>query len=139
MSNFTEVWASVTERKQNNDNGNVQSQTIARSGNTWTQSYSYDGVNRLHTAQETGPGTAWLQTFGYDTAGNRWIADNPPGSPSQPYTLSNETPKDQGWYINSSGQTSNQITAMGWNYDNARNIAGLIRHYDLRLEFSRAD
>jgi len=42
----------------------VLSQTIARPGQTWTESYSsYDGVNRLTAASE---GSAWSQTYGYD-------------------------------------------------------------------------
>jgi len=37
-----------------------------------TQDYTYDGVNRLLTATETG--NSWSRTFGYDVFGNRWVA-----------------------------------------------------------------
>ena len=52
-----------------NDNGNLAGQTILRGGNTiGTQSYAYDGVNRLTSA---GEGAAWSQSFVYDPIGNR--------------------------------------------------------------------
>src|SRR5205814_8475339 len=31
------------------------------------------GVNRLISASESGPGTAWSQTYGYDRFGNRYV------------------------------------------------------------------
>ena len=52
-------------------NGNVVSQVIRHSGQTWTQSYTYDGLNRLASAAETG---GWSRTYGYDQQGNRWVA-----------------------------------------------------------------
>ena len=65
----------------NNNNGNVTGQTIvygasgAYSQMSFTQTYSYDGANRLASALETGGGgqTFWSQTFCYDKAGNRWV------------------------------------------------------------------
>ncbi|MGH8247959.1 MAG: hypothetical protein ACREUU_16175, partial [Gammaproteobacteria bacterium] len=53
-----------------NNNGNVQSQGAVRAGKTWTQNYSYDPLNRLKTATESGAG-AWNQTYVYDKYGNR--------------------------------------------------------------------
>ena len=35
-------------------------------GLTFTTSYTYDGVNRLQQAVESGPGGGWMQTYGYD-------------------------------------------------------------------------
>ena len=56
------------------NNGNVLSQTIAVSGNSYEQTYSYDGVNRLASAAESAGGVAsWSQTYGYDRFGNRWV------------------------------------------------------------------
>ena len=106
------------------DNGNVKTQTITRSGLTWNQSYSYDLVNRLTIARESGPNSSsWEQTFGYDNAGNRWLAANAAGDPSQPYSPSNETPQSSSWYqTGSPSQSNNQITQSGWSYDNAGNI-----------------
>lgn len=64
---------------QNDNNGNVQSQTItvptvgANNGFTATQSYTYDSLNRIKQATETiaGVGQSWKQTFLYDRFGNR--------------------------------------------------------------------
>ena len=56
-----------------NNNGNVLSQTI-RIGTsaTITQSYGYDSLNRLTSAQESVSGSMrWTQTYGYDRYGNR--------------------------------------------------------------------
>src|SRR5256714_1992164 len=55
-----------------NNNGNVQSQTITLPNLTLSQSYSYDSLNRLQTAQEiNGANQTWKQTFIYDRYGNR--------------------------------------------------------------------
>ncbi|MBI4905285.1 MAG: RHS repeat-associated core domain-containing protein [Acidobacteria bacterium] len=57
------------------NNGNVRSQTISSGSWSVQQTYTYDGFNRLKTAEEatiTG-GAGWKQTFGYDNVGNRWI------------------------------------------------------------------
>jgi RHS repeat-associated protein len=54
-----------------NNNGNVQSQTITiPNGPTLSQSYTYDALNRLQSAQENN-GSSWKQTFIYDRFGNR--------------------------------------------------------------------
>ena len=37
------------------------------------QAYTYDSLNRLKTAGETGSGTAWSQTYAYDRYGNRRV------------------------------------------------------------------
>ncbi len=52
------------------NNGNVLKQVIQRPGGSWSQSYSYDGVNRLTGAVETG---GFNRTYGYDRYGNRWV------------------------------------------------------------------
>jgi RHS repeat-associated protein len=53
------------------NNGNVQRQKITRGGQSWDENYTYDAVNRLATATETG---VWSQTYGYDAYGNRWLS-----------------------------------------------------------------
>jgi hypothetical protein len=58
----------TTEHTDNN--GNVLSQAIVRSGTTWNQSYTYDSLNRLYTA---GEGGNWSQTYLYDGYGNRAV------------------------------------------------------------------
>ena len=56
------------------NNGNVLSQRI-RVGASLNQNqvYTYDALNRLKTAGETGSGTAWSQTYAYDRYGNRRV------------------------------------------------------------------
>ena len=82
------------------NNGNAAFQTVARGSVTQTQSYVYDGVNRLCAAAEaTGTGTLaiscggtapsganWSQNYNYDQFGNRWVS-NPTG-----YSLGTFTP-----------------------------------------------
>jgi RHS repeat-associated protein len=62
------------------NNGNIKTQTItvptsgASTGFSATQSYGYDGLNRLTSAAETSGGQAsWRQTFDYDQFGNRMM------------------------------------------------------------------
>jgi hypothetical protein len=47
------------------NNGNVQSVSYAGGGLNYTQTFAYDSLNRLTTAQENG-GSSWSQTNGYD-------------------------------------------------------------------------
>jgi RHS repeat-associated protein len=54
------------------NNGDVFKQTITLPGASLTQRYSYDGVNRLATAQEASA-QPWSQTYGYDRFGNRVV------------------------------------------------------------------
>jgi RHS repeat-associated protein len=93
------------------NNGNLASQTIARSQGTWTQSYTYDGVNRLACANETsgaapltcGTGTPnWWLTFGYDNFGNHWLSNNPSsaGLPISPFTPGSSTNYDASNHLN---------------------------------------
>lgn len=62
------------------NNGNVLSQDIRHTVNsastTWSQTYSYDGLNRLKTTTETAiaGGAQWSQTNSFDRYGNRWIS-----------------------------------------------------------------
>ena len=62
------------------NNGNLAGHTIVRSGETWTQNYTYDGVNRLASAMEVDQppvqDDGYDRTFGYDRYGNRWVASN---------------------------------------------------------------
>lgn len=60
------------------NNGNVLTQKITvptvgtNQGWTATQSYTYDSLNRLKSAQETTPTQqGWQQTYNYDRYGNR--------------------------------------------------------------------
>ena len=56
------------------NNGNVVSQQIQVGDSLdQTQTYTYDKLNRLKTAAETGSGTGWSQTYSYDRYGNRAV------------------------------------------------------------------
>jgi YD repeat-containing protein len=51
------------------NNGNLLIQKIYRPSQTWEQTYTYDSLNRLHTAVET---SGFSETYDYDRYGNRW-------------------------------------------------------------------
>jgi RHS repeat-associated protein len=92
------------------NNGNVMGQTITiPSGPTLTQSYTYDGINRLLTAQENS-GSSWKQTFLYDRCGNRTIDP----ANTNPSSLVGPNPQISG--------TTNRITSAGYSYDYAGNL-----------------
>ena len=55
------------------NNGNVLSQQVRVGTLNQTQTYTYDSLNRLKTAAETGSGTGWSQTYAYDRYGNRRV------------------------------------------------------------------
>jgi RHS repeat-associated protein len=52
------------------NNGNLLSQSITIGGTTFSQSYSYDSLNRLQSATEAG---GWTQSYDYDRYGNRAV------------------------------------------------------------------
>src|SRR5690242_7605494 len=58
------------------NNGDVGSQTITRpvapgTARSWTQSYHYDALDRLFSADE---GSDWTQVYNYDAYGNRAVS-----------------------------------------------------------------
>jgi RHS repeat-associated protein len=72
---------------------------------SYTQSFSYDALNRLSSATETNGGTTnWSQTNAYDRYGNRQI-DYGGGS-----------------YNVSFSSTTNRITTSGFSYDSSGNL-----------------
>jgi hypothetical protein len=84
------------------NNGNVQTQRIVIAGLDVTQSYTYDELNRLKTANESS-GANWSQSYGYDRWGNRWV------SASTGYTLSSLTPTGPGAF----NTANNRLIASG--------------------------
>jgi RHS repeat-associated protein len=61
------------------NNGNVKSQTITvpNMTNPLVQTYAYDSLNRLQSAEEKSNNVRqWIQTFIYDRYGNRRISSN---------------------------------------------------------------
>ena len=99
--------------ESSNNNGNVLKQIITRPSLTaLTQTYTYDKVNRLKTAAESGAGTAWSRSYGYDRYGNRAVTANSglPTSPLMPTALTNFS------------TSTNRLTLTGAGYDNSGNL-----------------
>ena len=97
----------------NKNNGNLTKQIITRPSLTaLTQTYTYDRANRLKTAAESGAGTAWSRTYGYDVYGNRAVTANSglPTSPLMPTATTNFS------------ASTNRLTLTGARYDNAGNL-----------------
>ena len=88
-----------------NNNGNVLSTSYNGGGLFYTQSFTYDPLNRLSTATEmSGPTQNWSQTNGYDRYGNRWI-DLGGGNQSLYFNTSNN--RISGWSYDPSGNLLN--------------------------------
>ena len=101
----------------------MSSTSYAGGGLSYTQSFTYDSLNRLATAQENS-GSSWSQTNGYDRYGNRWI-DYGGGS----YNLTFST-------------TTNRITTSGYSYDSSGNLLNDGNHvytYDAENKISKVD
>jgi hypothetical protein len=60
----------VLEYGTTGNNGSLRSQGIERSGVNLTQSYGYDGMERVTSFNEGGE---W-QSYGMDRYGNRWVS-----------------------------------------------------------------
>ncbi|HEV7642928.1 MAG TPA: RHS repeat-associated core domain-containing protein [Pyrinomonadaceae bacterium] len=77
--NLLKLEFEYTTANAHDNNGSLKKQKItvpsvgANSGFVATQSYAYDGLNRIQSAIETvaGVGQTWKQTFLYDRYGNR--------------------------------------------------------------------
>ena len=95
-----------------NNNGNVRSQTLNSPGISLTQTYLYDPLNRLKSAEETNTGNpVWKQTFTYDRYGNRRI-DTDPDKTTPALTGDNPT----------ISTANNRVNQAGHLYDFAGNI-----------------
>jgi len=104
-SNSTSVIDLTYSYGTTTNNGNIQSLSYSGGGLNYTQSFSYDSLNRLGTATETnGATTNWSETNGYDRYGNRWI-DLGGGSQSLYFSTS-----------------TNRITSSGYSYDSSGNL-----------------
>ena len=95
------------------NNGNVLKQIITRpSLSALTQTYTYDTVNRLISAAESGAGSAFSRSYSYDDFGNRAVSANSglPTSPLMPTSSSHFS------------AATNRLTLSGAAYDNAGNL-----------------
>jgi RHS repeat-associated protein len=128
--NLTYAYGTIT------NNGNVRSQTIAvptvgnTAGFTATQSYGYDALNRLLSAEETsGTTQLWKQSYQYDRFGNRRI-DTTLDQNSNKKTSDNLKPALLS--DNPSFSTANnQINAnQGYGYEGAGNLISVPNRND---------
>lgn len=98
------------------NNGNIQSQTINVPGASFTETYTYDELNRLKSATEVAGGNpTWKQTYSYDRAGNRTFD-------GLNTTLPAITPQNENITNPSIAPATNQISAAGYAYDAAGNL-----------------
>jgi RHS repeat-associated protein len=91
------------------NNGNLWGQTILAGGQTFSQSFQYDGLNRIVQGAESNGGLGWTQYYVPDRYGNVAIGA-PVGGGSSP------------WEAGSFQTASNQVT--GWGYDASGNVTG---------------
>jgi RHS repeat-associated protein len=107
---------SYNTQNQHDNNGNVLSQAInAGSTQIGSQTYTYDGVNRLQTVTE---GSAWNQRYDYDQFGNRAVR-NTSYLPNSQLTPQSASATD----FSEFDQTKNQIkSTLGFQYDSAGNL-----------------
>lgn len=62
------------------NNGNILTESIGVGTSVFNQSFGYDALNRLTSAQETPTsGTGWSQAFTYDRYGNRSVSSSSTG------------------------------------------------------------
>jgi RHS repeat-associated protein len=103
------------------NNGNLQTQTITRPSSSLTQTYGYDTLNRLTSANQTGS-VAWSQGYGYDNYGNRWLGSYSGALPAP----SLEVPTTPNAYLSGNNRIG------GWNYDAAGNVLDIPATNSLR-------
>jgi len=93
------------------NNGNLISHVIKQPGKTWTQSFTYDALNRIETASETG---GFNLTYGCDRYGNCWI------DPLMSTGLKHSDVHEPSSSLNFDA-TTNRLNVVGSTYDNAGN------------------
>src|SRR5438876_3286255 len=104
-SNSTSVIDLTYSYGTTNNNGDMLSTSYSGGSLSYTQSFSYDSLNRLSTATEINGGTTnWSQTNAYDRYGNRQIDYG------------------GGGYNLSFSSTTNRITTSGYSYDASGNL-----------------
>jgi RHS repeat-associated protein len=107
-----------------NNNGNLLAQTIyvpnlnGVNGLTVTQTYTYDQLNRLKTAQEQG-GANWIQTYLFDRFGNRRLdaGQTTPALISSNPTISPENNRLQGSVYDVAGNVVQDAFGQSFAYD----------------------
>ena len=108
-----------------NNNGNVFRQMIQAPSLSLTQVFTYDALNRLASGSESGGGTAWTQTYGYDQYGNRAVTgagDYIPAPALTPistaaYNASTNRRNSAGYSYDLAGNMSNETSTRTMTYD----------------------
>jgi RHS repeat-associated protein len=117
-----------------NNNGNLRAQKITAAATpsapalAFTQSYTYDALNRLDSAregndispcldQDNAPADCWKQTFTYDRFGNRRFNQG-----ATETTLPAITSLNQNEANPSISTTTNRVSGAGYGYDPAGNL-----------------
>jgi len=102
------------------NNGNILTQSIGVSTSVFNQSYGYDTLNRLTSAQETpSSGTGWSQAFTYDRYGNRSVSSSTSGiltfnpSPTIDTTTNRFVTTGGAFAYDGAGNLTQEITASG--------------------------
>jgi RHS repeat-associated protein len=109
---YGEVVGGVADSTRNNGNLRSQSITVPGLATPLVQSYVYDALNRLQSAEEKGgAATTWKQVYAYDRYGNRTL-DAGTTYPAQLDATNNP----------SIGTADNRITSSGYTYDEAGNL-----------------
>jgi RHS repeat-associated protein len=126
----------TTSTGGNDNNGSMKSQKItvptvgSYTGFTATQTYTYDGLNRLYDATEQiSSATSWKQTFDYDRYGNRKFNTTGGNTTTIPGGCSaaicnptfdagsNRFSSGQGYTYNANGAVTQDATGQRFGYD----------------------
>jgi YD repeat-containing protein len=132
--NFGMGWVNPTTSA---NNGTLQSATLVTGGLTLSQTFAYDNVNRLLSANENG---AWGQAYAYDAWGNMWMPSSSlpapvigPGMPTA-NVYSTQTSGGTNRNVNSTYDGAGNLTVFGSvnvNYDaeSRQTMAGANSYY----------
>jgi RHS repeat-associated protein len=112
------------------NNGNVRSQSIsvpaegAAAAQTFTQTYTYDALNRLETAEESGgSGQTWTEGYAYDRYGNRGLAESQTKRQNQQRQLVAVVGDANRAELNPTiSSATNRVSQAGYAYDAAGNL-----------------
>lgn len=104
---------------QNNGNVRGQSWRLYLAGGAardYSQTHSYDSLNRLLTTSEPNASGAWTMTNGYDRYGNRHVAS------WSGMTLSPGTPMGPGWFDAATNRLNQASAGQSVAFDHAGNL-----------------
>ena len=123
------------------NNGNVLTQTITAGSSVMTDTFTYDMVNRLSSATESGA-ASWQQNYGYDRFGNRWYSSgnylpNPTLTPQSQAAFNQSTNRlSASQYDNAGNQTLDAASGQ-YGYDAADSVNDLRHKPELKKVYGR--